>query len=128
MKSDDLYVRFTAFLKIVIIHAKLDYIRLNKKYSKVISLDDIEYEPSVTFEQQYDSYLEKHSFDFEENKLAHAFSELPLMKKRILEMIFIEELSPYEISAKLNCSVKFVYDQKYLAIKKLRIALESDNK
>lgn len=32
------------------------------------------------------------SFDFEEQRLAEAFRELPLMRRRILEMLFVEEL------------------------------------
>ena len=59
-------------------------------------------------------------FDFMESRLADAFRELPLMRRRILEMLFVEELSPVEIAAKLLCTVQHVYNQRSLAIKRLR--------
>ena len=33
-----------------------------------------------------------------------AFSSLPLMRQRILIMLFVEELTPSEIARKMNCS------------------------
>ena len=60
------------------------------------------------------------SFDFEEQRLAEAFRELLLMRRRILEMLFVEDLTPSEIAAKLHCSVQHVYNQRSLAIKRLR--------
>ena len=81
-------------------------------------------EPSVDFEEQYvQAYSNTQSFEFEEEKLANAFLSLPLMRKRVLEMLFIEELSDIEIAQNMNCSVKYVYDQKYLALQKLRKSL-----
>lgn len=68
------------------------------------------------------------SFDFEEQRLAEAFRELPLMRRRILEMLFVEELTPSEIAAKLHCSVQHVYNQRSLAIKRLRERLIKERK
>ena len=59
-------------------------------------------------------------FDFAEQHLADAFRELPLMRRRILELLFVDELSPTEIAQKLHCSVQHVYNQRSLAIKRLR--------
>jgi RNA polymerase sigma factor (sigma-70 family) len=63
---------------------------------------------------------QKMTFDFEEERLAKAFYELPLMKRKILEMLFVEEIKPEEIAKKLNCSSQYVYNQKFRAIKTLR--------
>lgn len=68
------------------------------------------------------------SFDFEEQRLADAFRELPLMRRRILEMLFVEDLTPSEIAAKLHCSVQHVYNQRSLAIKRLRERLIKERK
>ena len=68
------------------------------------------------------------SFDFEEQRLAEAFRELPLMRRRILEMLFVEDLTPSEIAAKLHCSVQHVYNQRSLAIKRLRERLIKERK
>ena len=63
-------------------------------------------------------------FDFEEERLANAFSQLPLMRQKILIMLFAEELAPKEIARRMNCSVNHVYNQRSLAIKRLRQLLE----
>lgn len=121
---DELRARLTVYISQVIIHAKLDYIRKVKQRAQEIYLEDLEMEPSVDFEEQYvQAYSNTQSFEFEEEKLANAFLSLPLMRKRVLEMLFIEELSAIEIAQKMNCSVKYVYDQKYLALQKLRKSL-----
>ena len=41
-------------------------------------------------------------------------------------MLFVEERKPEEIARILNCSPQHVYDQRYQALKKLRIALTKD--
>ena len=128
---DELRARFTVYISQVIIHAKLDYIRKVKQRAQEIYLEDLKVEPSVDFEEQYErKYSNTQSFLFEEKKLANAFLTLPLMRQRILELLFIEELTAIEIAQKMNCSVKYVYDQKYLALQKLRKSLggEKDDK
>lgn len=128
---DELRARFTVYIAQVIIHAKLDYIRKTKRRAQEVYLEDLEMEPSVDFNEQYVKlYCSKQSFEFEEEKLANAFSALPLMRQRVLEMLFIEDLTAIEIAEKMNCSVKYVYDQKYLALQKLRKSLggEKDEK
>ena len=74
-------------------------------------------------------YKSGRDFDFEEEKLSEAFRTLPLMKRRILTMLFVEQLSPREIASHLNCSVQYVYNQRSLALKSLRriIANRSDD-
>lgn len=63
------------------------------------------------------------AFDFEEEKLAQAFSALPLMRREVLRLLFVEELTPGEIAAKLHCSMNYVHKQKSRALQKLRAAL-----
>ena len=59
-------------------------------------------------------------------RLAEAFSKLPLMRKRILTMLFVENISPDKISKNLNCSPQYVYNQRYKALKALRNELDKD--
>lgn len=68
----------------------------------------------------------KSEFEFEEERLAEAFSKLPLMRKQILTMLFAENISPSEISKRLNCSPQYVYNQRYKALKALRNELDKD--
>lgn len=41
-------------------------------------------------------------------------------------MLFVEEKKPEEIARVLNCSAQHVYDQKYQALKKLRLELSEE--
>ena len=68
----------------------------------------------------------KSEFEFEEERLAEAFSKLPLMRKRILTMLFVENIGPDEISKNLYCSPQYVYNQRYKALKALRNELDKD--
>ena len=67
---------------------------------------------------------DRNTFDFEEERLADAFRKLPIKRQRILSMLFVEEKKPEEIAKCLNCSVQYVYDQRYQALKKLRLSLD----
>ena len=64
------------------------------------------------------------SFDFQEERLSEAFYKLPLMKRKILELLFIECIKPEEIASRLNCSPQYVYNQRFLALKHLRKELD----
>lgn len=67
--------------------------------------------------------------DFEEKRLAKAFSELPLMKREVLRLLYYDELNPQEIAESLGCSLQHIYNQKSRALKILRrIMSESDEK
>lgn len=45
-EPDELRARFTVYIKQVIIHAKLDYIRKKNRTSQEISLEDLDFEPA----------------------------------------------------------------------------------
>lgn len=97
-EPDELRARFTVYIKQVIIHAKLDYIRKKNRTSQEISLEDLDFEPAVDFEEQYSqTNSEQKSFEFEEEHLANAFAALPLLRQKVLEMLFVQELTPLEI-------------------------------
>ncbi|MCQ2443046.1 MAG: sigma-70 family RNA polymerase sigma factor [Oscillospiraceae bacterium] len=112
------YFKLTAFLQTVIQSARLNYLR--SLPPDTVSLDEMFIEPSVEFETIYDSFYPKTGFEFEEERLSEAFASLPLIRQRILELTYIDELSANEIAQRLNCSVKCVYNQRYWALDKLR--------
>ena len=123
-ENDELRARFTNWLNKLIYRAKLNYLKKQKNNPIMLSLDDIPEENlrSTDIELLVEA-SETNSFEFEEEKLAKVFYELPLMKQKILIMLFVEEKTPNAIAKKLNCSVQHVYNQRSLAIKTLRILL-----
>lgn len=123
-EKDELRARFTAWLDTTVYRAKLKYLRKMDQNMEVVSIDDISESMLGCQEPGFEhGFAEERDFDFEEEKLATAFAELPLMRKEILRLLFVEEMEPGEIAAHLNCSVQHVYNQRSLAIKKLRKTL-----
>ena len=124
---DELRARFTGWLDTVVYRAKLKYLRKQNREIETIPIDDIPEQYMEFHESGYSSVgASAQDFDFEEERLAVAFSQLPLMRKEVLRLLFVEELEPSEIAAHMNCSVQHVYNQRSLAIKKLREQLEEE--
>lgn len=125
-EKDELRARFTAWLDVVVYHAKLKYIRKFERKIVTIPLDEapesfLQYSEAFFNQSEFSS-----SFDFEEEKLAKAYSSLPLMRREILRLLFVEDLKAVEIAKRLNCSVQHVYNQRSLALKRLRQLLSED--
>lgn len=123
--QDFLRARFTSWLDTILYHAKLRYLYNDRRKIETVSLDaipaDLIQAPNDYFEQAERSQTD---FDFEEEKLAKAFYELPLMRREVLRLIFVEEKSNKEIAAQLHCSEEYVRLQKFRALRKLRQQLE----
>lgn len=124
-ENDILRARFTVWLDTVLYRAKLRYLNKERQKIETISLDvfpaDLVRDPTNCFDQVERSQTD---FDFEEEKLAKAFYELPLMRREILRLMFVEEKSNKEIAAQLHCSEEYVRLQKFRALKKLRQQLK----
>lgn len=119
-ESDVLRARFTVWLEKLIMNARTNYLEENKSEIITISIDDLlENEIPVGCED-VSLPLEKGEFEFEEERLAKAFYELPLMKQKILKMLFVDDVKPEFIAQKLNCSPQYVYNQRFRALKMLR--------
>lgn len=124
-REDDLLrARFTMWLNTTLIHARQRFLEKNTQRLILIPLDEALAEsladPNDCFMRVESS---QEAFDFEEEKLAQAFSALPLMRREVLRLLFVEELTPGEIAAKLHCSMNYVHKQKSRALQKLRAAL-----
>lgn len=124
---DELRARFTGWLDTVVYRAKLKYLRKQEREVETVPIDEIPESHLEWHETGYSSVnTTARDFDFEEERLAVAFSQLPLMRKEVLRLLFVEEKEPAEIAARMNCSVQHVYNQRSLAIKKLRELLEKE--
>ena len=125
-QGDELRARFTRWLETTVYRARIDYIRKNAQKLKTVSIEEIP-EESLMADDGEDDWIDavsgKNAFEFEEEKLAKTFAKLPLMRQRILTMLFVEEKKPEEIASELHCSVQHVYNQRSLALKRLRGSL-----
>lgn len=126
--DDALRARFTKWLDIVIYRAKLKYLRKTEKKIETVSLEELPESRQPVYESDLQQIVLKTEtdFDFEEERLVNAFAKLPIKRQKILIMLFVEEKKPEEIAKELNCSAQHVYDQRYHALKKLRIELSRE--
>lgn len=121
-ERDELRGRFTRFMEVMVKRARLNYLEKMRCQPVTVPLEDVP-EMLLAGDTAFPTDVSG-DFDFEEERLANAFSQLPLMRQRILMMLFAEELTPKEIARRMNCSVNHVYNQRSLAIKRLRQLLE----
>ena len=127
LEKDELRARFTKWMETVVYRAKLKYIRKQGRELETVSIEDVSEDILTWDETGYClDTVTKNEFVFEEERLADAFSQLPLMRKEVLRLLFVEEMEPAEIAKRMNCSVQHVYNQRSLAIKKLRQQLENE--
>ena len=125
-EHDELRARFTAWLETTVYRARLKYLEREKPKVNIVSIEELP-ESALAVSEKAAYYANpKSPFDFEEERLAEAFAKLPIKRQEILTMLFVEERKPEEIARILNCSPQHVYDQRYQALKKLRIALTKD--
>lgn len=124
--EDVLRARFTKWLDIVIYRAKLKYLRRAEIKLETVSFEELPESSQPVYEDRMRLNDSKSDFDFEEERLADAFAKLPIKRQQILTMLFVEEKKPEEIAKELNCSAQHVYDQRYQALKKLRIELSKE--
>ena len=118
--KDELRARFTSWLDITLSRARSDYFDHINSRPVEASLD--EFPPDLIPDpHDYFAVVERgNDFDFEEARLAQAFSVLPLMRREVLRLLFVEMKEPEEISKILHCSTNYVHLQKSRALKRLR--------
>ena len=129
-EGDVLRARFTKWLDIVCYRAKLKYLQKTEERHETVSFEELPEGSQPVYTDDLRKIESMTDFDFEEERLADAFAKLPIKRQQILTMLFVEEKKPEEIAKELNCSPQHVYDQRYQALKRLRIDLakEGDEK
>lgn len=126
---DVLRARFTVWMDTTLSRASARYRdQMKDKLAETVEVFSLDEVPEDYLPDPRDPYshieIGTPDFVFEEERLAQAFSELPLMRKEVLRLLFVEQLKPREIAEKLHCSEAFVSVQKIRALEKLRQLLE----
>jgi len=117
----ELIAQFMGFMVKVVKSARIDYIRRQRHWNREIPMDKLPIPPDPPPEsERWLDVVPQGSFNFAEERISKALSDLPILRQRILELSFIENLPAQEIAEILGCSIKYVYNQKHAALKKLR--------
>lgn len=113
-EPDVLRARFTCWLEVLVYRARRKYLRKEEHRIKTISLDDL---PEEQWPIAPAPVLRETEFDFEEERLARAFSELSVERQKLLTLVFLYDLKPEEAAEVLHYSIKKFYNNKYEALK-----------
>lgn len=110
---------FTQYIKLVVAHAKIDYIRFERKHANEIPVEKVfeNDEQQIINDKYFDTIYE---LQFEEERLEKAFFELPLLKRQALIYIFAHGLTAKETAQILQCSEKSIANLRFRTLKKLR--------
>ena len=122
-ERDELRARFTGWLKILAYRTRRKYLAALTSRERPESLENVSEDMLVTNEVQAD-VSSKDEFDFEEAKLAKAFSQLPERKREVLIRIFVMGQTPEVIAREWNCDIHNVYKHHSMALKYLREKLK----
>jgi RNA polymerase sigma factor (sigma-70 family) len=120
LEIDDpaLFGRFTKWMVTVADHAMIDYLRRLDKLKNETHIEDAP-QKELAYDPLQD-ILQDGGFGFEDESLSASFSRLSQMRRKILIMAFVEQLSSQEIAERLDVPIKYVYNQKHEALRKLR--------
>ena len=119
-KNDTLRGRFTAWLKVVVKRAKIDYIRKQNHIPKSVSLETIAEDEVCTY-LNFDSNIKiLDKFEFDNDNVAKAFLALSVLRQQILTLMFVRGMTAEQVAKILGRSVKHVFNEKSLALKQIR--------
>lgn len=90
---------------------------------KTVSLDETN-EAELVCEDKYSS--PQSEFEFEEERLARAFFSLSLKRQQVLTMLFVQDMTPTDISRRLHCSADYVYMLRKRALEALKRMLNDE--
>ena len=123
MIYDEIRAMYTAYIERVAGFARKEYLRTLSHRSQEVFLEDQSEEILALVEDRYFP----DEFELAESRLSQTISELPLLRRQIISMLFMEQLSAPEIAERLGCSVSYVYNEKHRALRKIRNMMEDDD-
>ena len=123
LRNDKLFCWFTAWLKVVIKHAKVDYIRNLKRHIAEVPIKRNEFIDKLIYSPINDNTGYDDKFIFEDKSLYEAYQKLSPHRRKVLELNFIYNLTPEEIADELHCSIGHIYNMRSLALNELKMAI-----
>ena len=121
-----LFYLFSAYVQRHVQGARLDFLQKAYRWRNEIPMGEREPCKHASISGPMEDILYENEFVFEEERLASAFQQLPERRKKLLEYLFIEDLTPKDVAARLGCSVDYVYHLKRYTLRTLRKALQED--
>jgi len=122
MTYDEVRAMYTAYIERVARFARQEYLRTLQYRSREVPLEDL---PNEELPQAEDRYFPD-EFAFAELRLSQTVNDLPLLRRQVLSMLFVEQLTAPEIAERLGCPISYIYKEKHRALKKIRDVMEGN--
>lgn len=119
-QTDELRIRFTAWITVVVQRAKIDYIRKQNRQPKPVPLESIAEEEFCSDDIFNNALVSAESFEFDDENVAAAFSALSDMRRKILTLMFVQGKNAEQVAAILGCSTKHIFNEKSIALRQIR--------
>ena len=116
--------KFTAWMKVLVKRARLDYLRKKYIQSREIFFEDLEGWDTRYVLKQLLIFSEPSIDLFENEDILEVYKQLSDTQRSIIYRFYVREQTIVEISAYTGWSVNYIYNQKCLAIKKFRERLK----
>ena len=123
MTYDEVRAMYTAYIERVAGFARKEYLRTLSHRSQEVSLDEQSEEILALVEDRYFP----DEFDLAEDRISRAVNDLPLLRRQVLSMLFVERLTAPEIAARTGCSMSYVYNVKHRMRRKAREMMEGND-
>ena len=107
-----LFYLFSAYVQRHVQGARLDFLQKAYRWRNEVPMGDWQTYNHAFISSPIEDALYENEFVFEEDRLAFAFRQLPERRKKLLEYLFIEDLTPKDAANCLGCSVDYVYHLK----------------
>jgi len=115
---------YTVYIERVADFAHKEYLRTLRYRGQEIPLEEQSEDTLALVEDRYFTG----EFDLAEGRVSRTMNDLPLLRRQVLKLAFIERFPAQEIAARLGCSVSYVYKQKCLALHKLKETREDNDR
>ena len=116
----ELQKRFTAWLKKLVQNARIDYLRRTNRKLIEIPFTQLSEGDRIKLVEKSMTSIVIEEDAFQNIDVEIIFYALPEGQKNILSLLFVSGLTTQEISACIGCSKQYIYNQKYLALKKMK--------
>ena len=116
--------KFTAWMKVLVKRARLDYLRKKYIQSREIFFEDLEGWDTRYVLKQLLIFSEPSIDLFENEDILEVYKQLSDTQRSIIYRFYVREQTIVELSAYTGWSVNYIYNQKCLAIKKFRERLK----
>ena len=125
---NDIEIKFTAWLKVLVKRARVDYFRRKQNLAREVFFDDLG-EQDIRYIISNNNPIEfEESFEMFENKdLSEVYEQLTDTQRSVLYRIFVCEQTAAEIAVNTGWSIQHIYNQKYLAVKRIREFFKGEN-